>query len=94
MCRLVGFSDDLTKRILSGRKVGFKGSLYSPEYKRKFLTEHSVAQIEPEPGKPDKLRLAIDGVDIIEWFRIKYREFQRSVGIEWTDRNQGKGRKM
>lgn len=36
MCRLVGFSDDLTKRILSGKKVGFKGSLYSAEYKRNF----------------------------------------------------------
>ena len=45
ICRLVGFSDDLTKRILTGNKVGFKGSLYSAEYKRKFSTEHSVAQM-------------------------------------------------
>ncbi len=48
MCRLVGFSDDLTKRILSGRKAEFKGCLYSPEYKQKFSTEHSTAQIKPE----------------------------------------------
>ncbi|HBF95488.1 MAG TPA: mobilization protein [Porphyromonadaceae bacterium] len=94
MCRLVGFSEDLTKRILTGNKVGFKGSLYSAEYKRKFSTEHSSAQIEPEPGKPNKLRLAIDGVDIIEWFRMKYREFQRSIGIDWAERNVGRGRKM
>lgn len=94
MCRLVGFSDDLTQRILSGGKVGFKGSLYSAEYKRKFSTEHSTAQIEPEPNKPGKLRLAIDGADIIEWFRMKYKEFQKSIGIDWTDRNVGRGRKM
>lgn len=94
MCRLVDFSDDLTKRILSGGKVGFKGSLYSPKYKRKFSTEHSTAQIEPEPNKPGKLRLAIDGVDIVEWFRFKYREFQKSIGINWIDRGMGKGRKM
>ncbi len=94
MCRAVGFSEDLTKRILTGNKVGFKGSLYSAEYKRKFSTEHSSAQIEPEPGKPNKLRLAIDGVDIIEWFRMKYREFQRSIGIDWAERNVGRGRKM
>lgn len=92
MCRLVGFSDDLTKRILSGGKVGFKGSLYSPEYKRKFSTVHSVAQMEPEPKQPEKLRLAIDGVNIIEWFRLKYREFQRSVGIEWTTTKKMKNR--
>ena len=94
LCRLVGFSEDLTKRILKGGKVGFKGSLYSTEYKRNFSTEHSVAQMEPEPKQPEKLRLAIDGVNIIEWFRMKYREFQRSVGIDWTERNVGRGRKM
>lgn len=93
MCRFVGFSDDLTKRILTCDKVGFKGSLYSAEYKRKFSTEHSVAQMEPEPKQPDKLRLAIDGVDIIEWFRLKYREFQRSIGINIPDRNERKGMK-
>lgn len=94
MCRFVGFSDDLTKRILTGDKVSFKGSLYSAEYKQKFSTEHSVAQMEPEPKQPEKLRLAIDGVDIIEWFRLKYREFQRSIGIDWAERNVGRGRKM
>lgn len=90
MCRLVGFSDDLTKRILSGQKVGFKGSLYSAEYKRNFSTEHSTAQIEAEPDKPRKLRLAIDGLDIIEWFRFKYREFQKSIGINWTNKEMKK----
>jgi hypothetical protein len=94
MCRLVGFSEDLIQRILTGDKVGFKGYLYSAEYKRKFSTEHSMAQIEPKPNKPGKLRLAVDGVDIIEWFRLKYREFQRSIGIDWTDRNVGRGRKL
>ncbi|NLF42717.1 MAG: mobilization protein [Bacteroidales bacterium] len=94
MCRLVGFSDDLIKRILTGDKVGFKGSLYSAEYKRKFSTEHSVAQMQQEPKQPDKLRLTIDGVDIIEWFRMKYREFQRSVGIDWTEKSVGRGRKI
>lgn len=94
MCRFVGFSDDLTKQILTGDKVGFKGSLYSAEYKQKFSTVHSVAQMEPEPKQPEKLRLAIDGVDIIEWFRLKYREFQRSVGIDWAERNVGRGRKI
>ena len=94
LCRLVGFSDDLTKRILKGGKVGFKGSLYSAEYRREFTTEYSVAQMEPEPKQPGKLRLSIDGVNIIEWFRLKYREFQRSIGIDWMERNVGKKMKM
>lgn len=94
VCRLVGFSEDLTKRILTGNKVGFKGSLYSAEYKRKFSTEHSVAEMQPDSNKPGKLRLAIDGLDIIEWFRFKYREFQRSIGIDWEDKNVGRKRKI
>ena len=94
MCRLVGFSDDLIKRILTGDKVGFRGSLYSAEYKRKFSTEHSVAQMQAEPKQPDKLRLTIDGVDVIEWFRLQYREFQRSVGINIRESNEKKKIKL
>ncbi|MDD4799481.1 MAG: hypothetical protein PHD28_00430 [Proteiniphilum sp.] len=48
----------------------------------------------PEPKQQGKFRLAIDGVDIIEWFRLKYKEFQRSVGITWTDKKERKGMKM
>jgi hypothetical protein len=50
--------------------------------------------MQQEPKQPDKLRLTIDGVDIIEWFRMKYREFQRSVGIDWTEKSVGRGRKI
>lgn len=92
MCRLVGFTEKLTKQILSGEKVGFKGSLYSTEYKREITTEYSVAQMEPEPKKPGKLRLTIDSVDIIEWFRLKQKEFLKSIGI--TIRNKAQEKKI
>ena len=64
------------------KPVGFKGKLYSPEYKRKFETEHSVAEIKPEKNDPNKLRLTIDGVSDVSWFRQKYREFQERIGIK------------
>lgn len=48
-------------------------------------TEHSTAQIEPKPNKPGKLRLVIDGVDVIEWFQFKYREVQKSIGINQSN---------
>lgn len=50
--------------------------------------------MQAEPEQSGKLRLVIDGVDIIEWFRLKYREFQRSVGIDWTERKEGRGKKI
>ena len=39
-CREVGFTEELTRRIVSLQPVEFKGRLYSKEYKEKFRTEH------------------------------------------------------
>lgn len=39
-CREVGFTEELTRQIVSLQPVGFKGRLYSKEHKEKFRTEH------------------------------------------------------
>ncbi|MDR0332406.1 MAG: plasmid recombination protein [Dysgonamonadaceae bacterium] len=82
LCRLLGFPDDLTKAILEMKPVRFKGQIYSPEYKRKFETECSVAEIKPLLSDPNKLQLTIDGMNDTSWFRQRYREFQESIGIK------------
>ena len=76
------FSESLIKDILKMNPVGFKGKIYSPEYKRYFETEHSVAEVKPHPTASDKLHLTIDGVSETNWFRQKYKEFQESIGIK------------
>lgn len=38
LCKHLGFSDELTLSILKMKPVGFRGKLYSSEYKRKFET--------------------------------------------------------
>ncbi|MBE6279620.1 MobV family relaxase, partial [Bacteroides sp.] len=48
-CREVGFTEELTRRIVSLQPVEFKGRLYSKEYKEKFRTEHSTATVERNP---------------------------------------------
>ena len=48
-CREVGFTEELTRRIVSLHPVEFKGRLYSKEYKEKFRTEHSTATVERNP---------------------------------------------
>jgi len=88
------FSESLIKDILKMNPVGFKGEIYSPEYKRYFKTENSVAEIKPHPTTPDKLNLTIDGVSDTNWFRQKYKEFQQSIGIKVKQKpevNQSKG---
>ena len=82
LCRYLGFGENLIKMILEMKPVGFKGQLYSSEYKRYFETEHSVAEIKPEANEPNKLRLTIDGLGDVSWFRQKYMEFQETIGIK------------
>ena len=82
LCRHLGFSESMTKDILDMKPVGFKGKLYSSEYQRDFETEYSVAEIKSEQSDPDKLRLTIDGVDDVGWFRQKQREFLEKIGIK------------
>ncbi|GHT30794.1 mobilization protein [Bacteroidia bacterium] len=81
LCRLLGFSEGLTKILLEMKPVAFNGILYSPEHKQKFETEHSVAEIKQHPTEQGRLRLTIDGMSDTNWFRQKYQEFQKAIGI-------------
>ena len=82
LCRHLGFSENLISKIMEMKPVGFKGKIYSAEYKRDFETEYSVAEIKSEPNEPNKLRLTIDGHSDIGWFRQKQKEFLEKIGIK------------
>jgi len=81
LCKTIGFSEELTKKILTMKPVGFKGRLYSPEYQREFETNHSIAKIEKDSAEPSRLRLFVDNLEITEWFKKKYQEFRKDLGI-------------
>ena len=76
------------------KPVGFKGKLYSPEHKRSFETEHSVAEIKPHPTESNQLQLTIDGVSETNWLRQKYREFQQRIGINIKEPTVRRGIKL
>ena len=94
LCSQIGFSNELTKMILEMKPVGFKGKLYSPEHKRSFETEHSVAEIKPHPTESNQLQLTIDGVSETNWLRQKYREFQQRIGINIKEPTVRRGIKL
>ena len=81
LCRYLGFGEELTKSILEMKPVGFRGKLYSAEYKQHFETLHSVAEIKPVQNEPNKLQLTIDGVSDTNWFRYRQKEFLQSIGF-------------
>ena len=86
LCRIVGFREDMIKRLLSFTPFKFKGYLYSPEHKERFKTDNSIAHIEKEIGKENKLHLLIDKVDVMDWFKMRYIEMRESLQEE---RNKG-----
>ena len=94
-CREVGFTEELTRRIVSLQPVEFKGRLYSKEYKEKFRTEHSTATVERNPQEKGKFRLCIDGIPILDWFRKKLQEIKEKLGLNTPVENkQRKGLKI
>ena len=94
-CREVGFTEELTRRIVSLQPVEFKGRLYSKEYKEKFRTEHSTATVERDPQEKGKFRLCIDGIPILDWFRKKFQEIKEKLGLNTPVENkQRKGSKI
>ena len=94
-CREVGFTEELTRRIVSLQPVEFKGRLYSKEYKEKFRTEHSTATVERNPQEKGKFRLCIDGIPILDWFKRKFQEIKEKLGLNTPVENkQRKGLKI
>ena len=87
-CREVGFTEELTRRIVSLQPVEFKGRLYSKEYKEKFRTEHSTATVERNPQEKGKFRLCIDGIPILDWFRKKFQEIKEKLGLNTPVENK------
>jgi len=79
---------------LEMKPVGFRGKLYSAEYKQHFETSHSVAEIKPEPNDPNRLRLTIDGLDDTAWFRHKQKKFLNSIGINIKEKQKDNGIKL
>ena len=92
LCRQIGFSEGTIRKLLNMNSIDFEGEIYSEEHHRRFETKHSSARIEKDPSQLNKLGLAIDGLDIVDWFKVKYREFQKSIGINVKKQhNRGMG---
>jgi hypothetical protein len=78
--------------LLAGKTLTAKSfSLFLPKRRQKFIVEKINLKLEKEPNNPNKLRLNLDGINILERFRQKYREFQKSIGIRVRQEPRRKG---
>lgn len=91
LCRVVGFSTEQTAKLMLGEKIEHNGTLYSEEYKRKFVTDKVTAQIVTDStvGK-NKLMLIINRKNVSDWFREQFSKlYQRIQPKEEQKRSKG-----
>ena len=55
-----------------------------------FEAKDAKLQLFKDRENPDKLKLSINGKNIFDWFRQKYREFKEAIGMN-PKHNMNKG---
>lgn len=91
LCEVIGLAANYIKHLLSGKSLTInKGSLYSPEHKLKFDAKDTTIAISVNPKDENKYQLTADNIDISDWFNLKYKELQQSVGINIKQKDKPK----
>ena len=95
-CKKIGIAFESVKALFAGKSLtGNNFIFFSPEHNQKFKAENLKLKIEKEPDNPNKLRLNLNEMDILEWFREKYREVQQKLNIDRKpEMNKSKGVKF
>ncbi|KAA6330963.1 Plasmid recombination enzyme [termite gut metagenome] len=82
LCQKIGFTIEAIRQLLKGITLSIaSGKLYSSEYKQYFEVKDAQVKIEKEPDNPNKLRLTINSTNILEWFKLKYKELQQRISF-------------
>jgi hypothetical protein len=80
LCKTIGLGIEYIRMLFEGRNLTAKSySFFSSEHNRKFEATDIRLKVEKEPDNPDKLRLNLNGTDILDWFREKFQELKQSV---------------
>lgn len=90
LCRKVGFSDEQTETLISGKPLKYSGTLYSEQHRQRFRAENVIARIASDETNNRKLALKIDGLPIVRWFREQAEKLQHYIQAE----RNGRGLKM
>ena len=77
-CREMGFTEELTRLLAYFQPVGFRGNCIHGEHREKSGTAYSTATVKRNPQKKGKFRLCIDGMPILEWFKMNLKSLRKS----------------
>lgn len=90
LCRKVGFSDEQSETLISGKPLRYTGMLYSEQHRQRFKAENVIARITADETNSRKFILKIDGLPIVRWFREQAERLQHYIQPE----RNGRGLKM
>lgn len=93
LCEKIGLAFESIKALLSGKTLTsslFK--FYSPEHKQHFEAKDIRLKIEKEPDNTQKLRLNLNGENILDWLKEKYLNFQQTVKKSFPTKTTGKNK--
>ena len=93
LCRIVGFNQELTDKLVKGEPIVCSGNLYSEEYRRKFTTEKAGFQVVKNPTDNTKLVLSINRQPISEWFKEQFNKLHQNIQSK-QEQKRSKGFKL
>ncbi len=79
LCKAVGLTIDIIKQLFKGEAVTITGKLHSPEHDQPFSVQDAKLQLFKESKDSDRLKLSINGQNILDWFNQKYKELKQSA---------------
>ena len=80
LCKTIGLGIKYIKILFEGKNLTADSySFFSPEHNQKFEAKDVKLRIEKEPDNPNKLRLNLNGVNILDWLREKYKQINESI---------------
>lgn len=79
LCKGAGLTIDTIKQLFKGEAVTVTGKLHYPEHNQPFNVQDAKLQLFKESKDSDKLKLSINGQNIIDWFKQQFDKIQHAI---------------
>ena len=92
LCEKIGLAANSIIKLLEGKTLtsnSFK--FYSPEHNHHFEAKEVRLKIEKEIDNPEILRLNLNGKNIMDWFKDKFKELHQRARINIQPKGKGRG---
>lgn len=75
----IGFTKDMTDRLLKKEALQCSGKIYSEEYTRRFENQNDIFRVEKNPTDGNRLELTINRQPIGKWFKEQWGKLRQSM---------------